>query len=90
MKPLIIEICGNNELSWEEDWLEKIRWLCRRYGFEPQTTTDDCHDLCSECVQFPYLIIDRHVLMAETIEQLYEKLDVYLRKAGSSAGGETH
>lgn len=88
MRPLLIEICGNNELSWEEEWLEKIRRLCRQYGFEPQTATDDCHDLCSECVRFPYLIIDRHVLMAETVEELYDKLARHLQKAEPPTGGE--
>ncbi len=90
MKPLRIEICGNNELSWEEEWLEKVRELCCRYGFVPEILTDDCHDLCTECVRYPYLIIDRHVLMAETMEQLYDKLDAFLQKQRPSAGGEDH
>lgn len=89
MKRVVIEICGNNELSWEEAWLDKMRSLCRRHGFEPQTVTDDCHDLCSECVMYPYLIIDRHVLMADTVAELYEKLAAYLQKKRPSAGGET-
>jgi len=88
VKPLVIEICGNNELSWEEEWLEKMRNLCRRYGFEAQTMTDDCHDLCTECVMFPYLIIDRHVLMADSVEQLYEKLEAFLQQRRPTAGGE--
>ncbi len=91
MQPLKIEICGNNELSWEEAWLEKIRMLGRQRGFEVQIDVDDCHDLCSECVMFPYLIVDRHVLMAETISELYQRLVTYLDEKSGEApkrGGE--
>ena len=93
MKPLKIEICGNNELSWEEVWLEKIRMLGRQRGLEVQIDVDDCHDLCSECVMVPYLIVDRHVLMAETIPELYQRLDTYLdEKVGETPkrGGDEH
>ena len=88
MKPVVIEICGNNELSWEEEWLEKMCALCRQYGLAPQTRTDECHDLCSECMSFPYLIIEGRVLTGDTIEQLYEKLEEYLKTSQGFAGGQ--
>lgn len=88
MQVLKIEICGNNELSWEEAWLEKIRRLGRQRGFEVQIDVDECHDLCSECVMYPYLIVDRRVLMADSVPELYQRLVMYLDETASQASRE--
>jgi uncharacterized protein YuzB (UPF0349 family) len=93
MQVLTIEICGNNELSWEEGWLDKIRMLGRQRGLEVQIDVNECHDLCSECMMYPYLIVERHVLMADSIPELYQRLVKYLDEKLSQASrreGDEH
>ncbi|OUM88095.1 MAG: hypothetical protein BAA01_13890 [Bacillus thermozeamaize] len=93
MQVLTIEICGNNELSWEEGWLDKIRMLGLQKGLEVQIDVNECHDLCSECMMYPYLIVERHVLMADSIPELYQRLVRYLDEKLSQASrreGDEH
>lgn len=87
---LLIQVCGNNELSWEEEWLEELKSRCAQLGLSCEVKVDDCHDLCTECVMYPYLILGRKVLMTEDLEQLKEQVLqelIRLSEEQGTAGG---
>ena len=73
MMRIEIEICGNNELSWEEDWIERMKEAAVQKGFEPDVMIDDCHNLCGECMISPYLLVNGRFVTGDSPESLFER-----------------